>query len=335
MIHQGECMRSNLPVTEQEYRLDDGVSMVTKTDLKGKITYANPAFIEASGFSEQELLGDAHNVVRHPDMPAEVFSDLWVTLSERLPWTGMVKNRRKNGDYFWVLMNVTPLQKKPPTSGFLAVSNTPSAQQVAEAERVYRLFREGRQGNMRIRHGRIERGGLAGIMDSIRRIPVRLRIQLTTAAAAVLMWTLGALGWWETSAGAHAVGVDSWLPLSLAAAGALGGVLLLLFGYFISRTILLPIDHALEVAHAISWGDLSLRFEMDAADETAELMLALNQMKSNLVAVVSDTDALVANISSLSAAVGGNAQEQAARVEALQQQAAKLSQVIDVFRVRG
>ncbi len=324
-------MRSNLPVTDVEYTLDDGVSMVTKTDLKGRMTYVNPAFVEASGFSEQELLGENHNVVRHPEMPAELFTDLWVTLSERLPWTGMVKNRRKNGEYYWVLMNVTPLQKKPPTAGFMAVCNKPSAQQVAEAERAYRAFREGRAGGMTIRHGRIERNGLAGIMDSLRRIPVRLRIMWTTAAAAILMWMLGGLGWWETTAAGRSADA-AWLPDVIAAAAALGGVMLLLFGHFISRTILTPIDHALEVAHAISWGDLSLRFEMNAADETAELMLALNQMKSNLVAVVSDADALVGKITELTEAPLRDEAAQQKFLQTLRQQAEKLSQVVAVFR---
>lgn len=324
-------MRSNLPVMDVEYPLHDGVSMVTKTDLKGKITYVNPAFVEASGYSEQELLGENHNVVRHPDMPPELFADLWMTLRERLPWTGMVKNRRKNGEYYWVLMNVTPLQKKPPTAGFMAVCNKPTAQQVVEAERCYQAFREGRSDGMTIRHGRIERHGTAGIMDSLRRIPVRLRIMWTSAAAAVLMWILGGLGWWESSAAAHSADL-AWLPDALAITAALGGVLLLLFGHFISRTILTPIDHALEVAHAISWGDLSLRFEMNAADETAELMLALNQMKSNLVAVVSDADALVVKITELTESPSRDEAMQPQLLQTLRQQAEKLSQVVAVFR---
>jgi aerotaxis receptor len=81
---------------------------VTKTDLKGQITYANRAFIEISGFSEQELLGQPHNVVRHPDMPAEAFDDLWQTIKAGHPWRGLVKNRSKQGDYYWVDAYVTP-----------------------------------------------------------------------------------------------------------------------------------------------------------------------------------------------------------------------------------
>lgn len=290
-------MRVNLPVTNIEYELQDGASIVSKTDLKGRITYVNPAFVEASGYTEDELLGEAHNLVRHPDMPAEVFADLWITLSERLPWTGMVKNRRKNGDYYWVLANVTPLRKKPPTIGYMSVRNKPTRQQIEEAERVYRLFNEGRAGGMKIRHGMVIRGGLVGKLNAVRRIPINLRVMLTAGSGAALMATLGMLGWWETTVLAKSAGVQSGIPTLLAVAGCVGGLLFALFGYFISTTILKPIDRALEVAHAIAWGDLSLRFEMSESDETGQLMPALNQMKANLVAAVSDVASQVHSIS--------------------------------------
>lgn len=92
-------MRTNLPITNQEYLLRDGMNIVSRTDLKGRITYINDDFIEASGFTEAELIGEPHNLVRHPDMPEEAFADLWSTLKAGRPWTGLVKNRCKNGDF--------------------------------------------------------------------------------------------------------------------------------------------------------------------------------------------------------------------------------------------
>jgi aerotaxis receptor len=92
-------VRSNLPVTGIEYRMEAGQSIVSKTDIKGRVTYVNPSFIEVSGFAEDELLGKPHNIVCHPDMPPEAFADLRQTLEAGRPWTGMVKNRRKNGDF--------------------------------------------------------------------------------------------------------------------------------------------------------------------------------------------------------------------------------------------
>ncbi len=104
-------MRVNLPVTNNEYPIGDDILIVSVTDTKGRITYINQTFIEVSGFSHDELIGKAHNIVRHPDMPPEGFEDLWKTLQAGKPWTGLVKNRRKNGDYYWVIANATPIKE--------------------------------------------------------------------------------------------------------------------------------------------------------------------------------------------------------------------------------
>ena len=95
-------MKINLPVTNKEVMFDDAEYMMTKTDLKGIITYANQSFIKISGYSEAELIGHNHNVVRHPDMPVEAFEDLWRSLRAGKPWSGLVKNRTKTGDFYWV-----------------------------------------------------------------------------------------------------------------------------------------------------------------------------------------------------------------------------------------
>ena len=97
-------MRTNLPVTETEYPLDDDTALVSMTDLDSHITYANPAFIEVSGFTKEELIGQPHNLVRHPDMPPEAYADLWRTIQAGQQWTAPVKNRRKNGDFYWVFV---------------------------------------------------------------------------------------------------------------------------------------------------------------------------------------------------------------------------------------
>ena len=90
-------MRLNTPVVNTEFEVSDTLAIVSMTDLKGNINYANPYFIEASGFTEQELIGAPQNILRHPDMPATAFADLWATVKSGLPWMGLVKNRRKNG----------------------------------------------------------------------------------------------------------------------------------------------------------------------------------------------------------------------------------------------
>ena len=104
-------MKKNLPVTNHEIEYRDDQMIVSETDLKGIITYCNKDFIDISGFTEAELIGKNHNLVRHPDMPPAAFEDLWNTIKAGRPWRGIVKNRAKNGDFYWVEANVTPIRE--------------------------------------------------------------------------------------------------------------------------------------------------------------------------------------------------------------------------------
>jgi aerotaxis receptor len=119
-------MKINLPVTTNELMVDPVNPIVTKTDVKGSITYANRAFIEISGFTEAELLGKNHNIVRHPDMPPSAFADLWDTVKTGKPWRGIVKNRAKNGDFYWVEAYVTPITEHGRIVGYMSVRSRPS-----------------------------------------------------------------------------------------------------------------------------------------------------------------------------------------------------------------
>jgi len=151
-------MRTNLPVTQNEVKLTDSTLIVSKTDLKGRITYINRDFLDISGFTEQELIGEPHNIVRHPDMPVEAFEDLWKTLKEGRPWTGYVKNRCKNGDYYWVLANATPIWENGQVTGYMSVRRKASEEAIAAHEAVYRKFREKQQGKLLIRYGQAVEG---------------------------------------------------------------------------------------------------------------------------------------------------------------------------------
>ncbi len=137
-------MRKNLPVTGSEYLLQDGAQIVSRTDLNGIITFCNPDFVEASGFNESELMGAPHNILRHPDMPPSAFADLWATLKAGKPWSGMVKNRRKNGDHYWVEANVTPEKRDGQIASYLSVRRKPTRNQVEAAEALYRNVNAGR-----------------------------------------------------------------------------------------------------------------------------------------------------------------------------------------------
>ncbi len=155
-------MRNNLPVTNVEVELDQHVLIVSKTDLKGQITFINKDFIDISGFTEAELIGQPHNIVRHPDMPTEAFADFWRDLKDGRPWTGMVKNRCKNGDHYWVLANATPLRENGQVVGYMSVRRKATPQQIADADAAYRAIREKKAGGKEIYHGNVVSGGLLG-----------------------------------------------------------------------------------------------------------------------------------------------------------------------------
>ncbi|WP_027852310.1 methyl-accepting chemotaxis protein [Marinobacterium litorale] len=137
-------MKTNLPVTDNEVKLKDGQELVTKTDLKGIITYTNPAFIEVSGFSRAELVGANHNIVRHPDMPEAAFKDLWETLKLGRPWSKLVKNRCKNGDYYWVRANVTPIFQNGRVVEYMSVRVRPTDEEISDAEALYARLNDGK-----------------------------------------------------------------------------------------------------------------------------------------------------------------------------------------------
>jgi aerotaxis receptor len=136
-------MKNNQPVTQTEIPFPAGRYIVSRTDLKGIITYANDTFIDISGFTLDELIGKNHNLVRHPDMPVQAFSWLWDTVKTGRPWRGIVKNRCKNGDFYWVEALVVPVRKAGETIGYMSVRTAPTRQQVADAQALYQKLNAG------------------------------------------------------------------------------------------------------------------------------------------------------------------------------------------------
>ena len=127
-------MKINLPVSQREVAVGPRANILSTTDLKGVITYVNPDFIAISGYEEDELLGRSHNLVRHPDMPPAAFADLWRTLKAGRSWMGLVKNRCKNGDHYWVSAFATPVIRDGAVVEYQSVRSQAGAQRVARAE---------------------------------------------------------------------------------------------------------------------------------------------------------------------------------------------------------
>jgi PAS domain S-box-containing protein len=192
-------MRNNQPVSNVEYELRDNQSLISRTDASGNITYTNDDFIEASGYDEAELIGSPHNLVRHPDMPVEAFADMWKYLKAGRSWTGMVKNRRKNGDFYWVLANASPIRENGVIVGYSSVRTKPTREQVEQTEAIYRKFREGTARGLAIERGRVVRTGLVGMVQSLLNPRIRGKLLINATLVSVLMLLVGAAGLFSLS----------------------------------------------------------------------------------------------------------------------------------------
>ena len=178
-------MKINMPLTQQELVLNESHQIVSKTDLKGRITFINRDFIDISGFSEDELIGQSHNIVRHPDMPPEAFQDLWSTVKSGKPWIGIVKNRCKNGDYYWVEAVVSPIKENGELSGYISVRKKASREQIEGALNYHRYLRE--------HHTWLE--GVVTKLNNFRRnFSLRARIVSIFLAVAATCFALGVNG---------------------------------------------------------------------------------------------------------------------------------------------
>jgi len=308
-------VRTNLPVTGIEYRMQAGQSIVSTTDTKGRITYVNPSFIEVSGFEESELLGKAHNIVRHPDMPPQAFADLWQTLQAGQPWTGMVMNRRKNGDFYWVVANVVPVKEAGRVIGYMSVRTAPTREQVAAATELYRKLRTGEQGAPALRGGRAVATGLGARIAELRRLPLGRRLGLAMGAQALLF---GALG----------LGAEDARWKLAACVGVLGT---LLAWAALRQSIVAPLREATAAVHALAGGDLSHLPETRRSDEFGQLQRALRQLNINLQAIVGDVRRNVRSIETSTREIAAGNADLAGRTESqaasLEQSVASLAQV--------
>lgn len=242
-------MKTNLPVTNSEKEYKDSAILISKTDLKGVITSVNGDFVQISGFSEAELVGHSHNVVRHPDMPVEAFADLWSTIQKGKLWNGTVKNRCKNGDYYWVEANVTPIIEQGTTVGYISVRTKPSKRRVDEATSIYPEVKNGRQ----------------SLKPNLYHRATNLSIKLKLIAAVSMLFIVP--------------GITTLLGLGSMMGAFINIALTIIFGPIILNSILKPLD---ELRHSImaiqGSGDLSKRVQVYGDDEIGQTTKAFNAM---------------------------------------------------------
>ncbi|MFZ6687946.1 methyl-accepting chemotaxis protein [Undibacterium sp. SXout11W] len=305
--------------------MSDGQSIVSKTDLKGIITYCNPYFIEISGYEQAELIGKPHNLVRHPDMPEAAFADLWSTIKEGLPWSGIVKNRCKNGDHYWVNANVTPLIENGHVVGYMSVRTKPGRAEVKAAEDLYHRMRTGQAEDLQLKHGIILSTTLGGKILNALQMPAHHRLALGMSITLLFLVVWGGLH-------IAAEGVSLWNI-----SGLIASITLVIYQWFVIQTTLLnPIQSALDSARAIAGGDLTRNIPLGDDSEMGQLIHALRQMNINLVSIIGDVRTNVGSISTGTQEIADANLDLSSRTESqassLQKTAASMAQFADNVR---
>ena len=179
-------MRTNLPVSNREYVLGDEETIVSKTDLQGNITYINDDFVRVSGFAEEELIGAPQNIVRHPDMPVEAFADFWHTIKSGKAWTGLVKNRCKNGDHYWVEATAAPLINNGQMVGYTSIRVKPARDKVNAAEAAYKAIKNGDK-SIFIKEGVVVKKSALGGLDFISSMSIATKVSGFSIVMAILL----------------------------------------------------------------------------------------------------------------------------------------------------
>nr|WP_249806286.1 methyl-accepting chemotaxis protein [Bradyrhizobium sp. 1] len=244
--------------------------IVSKTDPKGKLAYFNEDFLAAAGFTSAELMGQPHNIVRHPDMPPEAFDNLWDTLKAGKPWLGAVKNRRKNGDYYWVLATASPIRENGQITGFTSIRTRLPADQRKLAEEVYAAIREKKPHGYRIDAGIIRRRSW---LDRFAVFTKTLKARLTTMMAVQVIFML-ALG---ISAALFTSGSTSLILSLLAIAGAAIGCFV---GFTTMRAIREPMQQLNSTLVNLVQDKLDNRIVIERDDEIGEALRNLQTVQT-------------------------------------------------------
>lgn len=307
-------MKNNQPVTQREYQFPVDQTLVSVTDLQGRIQYCNPSFVDVSGFSKDELIGQHHNIVRHPDMPREAFRDLWSTIQSGRPWTGLVKNRRKNGDHYWVRANATPLMDGPRITGFLSVRTCPARWEIESAERLYAHLQRptawwaGRRG---LSAGQVVR------LDPLGRLWSWLTPGLVGTQVLCCAAGMGAM----TVLGNLSVTVQAAVFASVLAAIA----------WVTRRFVLRPIRTIVNDANHMASGDLSHAVHTGAPAPMGDVQRALMQLSVNLRTVVMDTQSGLGGVRHAASEIAASSSDLSGRTESqassLEQTAASTEQI--------
>ncbi|MCI1898912.1 MAG: methyl-accepting chemotaxis protein [Enterobacter sp.] len=267
-------MSSQPYVTQREYPLNDDTTLMSTTDLHSVMTHTNDTFVQVSGYQLDELLGQPHNLVRHPDMPKAAFADMWYTLQQGEPWSGIVKNRRKNGDHYWVRANAVPMVRNGQMTGYMSIRTRATADEIAAVEPLYKALNEGRC-KKRVHKGLVVGKGLLGKVPAM---PLRWRVRSVMAGLfAVLAATLVA---------SHA----GWVALVASA------VVMLLGTMLFEQQIVRPIENVARQALKVATGERNSVEHLNRSDELGLTLRAVGQLGLMCRWLINDVSSQVVSV---------------------------------------
>ena len=339
-------MKKNLPVTGQERIYGQETAIVSITDLKGVITYVNQDFVDVSGFSEDELLGQSQNIVRHPDMPPEAFEDLWQTIKSGRPWRGVVKNRCKNGDFYWVDAFVTPVVKGDRVVAYQSVRTRPDPGSIQKAESVYRKLLTKQIRHLPRRH-------------SVFDVSLKTRILGSMLVLCGLISVLGMLNldlmleqmrWFSTGMeqaeaeapaslptengnqhmASHQAGLASIMEFTRIrfniAFGVIGFTIsiLLLITFLVMRTAISPMKHVVKISADMAGGELREKIDAETNDEVGQMFQSLKLLQARLRTVFGRFRESATQLAGSAEWLSGNGQKNAEHMERQQLETFKL-----------
>lgn len=254
-------MKINEPVTQNEISFPAGSVLVSKTDTRGMITYCNRAFIDISGFNENELLGKSHNIVRHPDMPAAAFQDLWDTVAAGKPWTGIVKNRTKNGDHYWVKANVSPIYQGGRVTEYISVRTEPAREEIAAAEALYR--------DINAERASLKPGIRQRVAGLLQRFGVKTLLAASVIAMLAVLLLIAMMIHWRVA------------PPVIYTVLAVTGLVTAIFGFTLTAYVTAPLKYATEKLNQVSQGNYFDWIESQRDDDIGRLlqMIKMTQIK--------------------------------------------------------
>ena len=337
-------MKKNLPVTGQERVYGQETAIVSITDLKGVITYVNQDFIDVSGFREDELLGQSQNIVRHPDMPPEAFADLWQTIKAGRPWRGVVKNRCKNGDYYWVDAFVTPLVKGNRVVAYQSVRTRPDSGSIQKAESVYRKLLTKQISRLPHRHSIFDVSlktrilssmlVLCGLMSVLGILSLDLMLEQMrwfnagmepAEASASLPASNGNQHMVQNQAGAAWIMefTQSRFNMALGLIGFIIGTLLLIT-YLVMRTAISPMKQVVKISADMAGGELREKVDAETNDEAGQMFQSLKLLQARLRTVFGRFRESATQLASSAEWLSGNGQKNAEHMERQQLETFKL-----------